>query len=303
MSTPAEEAFWNLVAAARAEDVIRPDETRVLNAYVLKLGLDPQRAKEIQAAAEAEDPPRIRVPKEPQARLDTLRAVLEVAAADGTIGPKELAVVRALAERCAIPPGKLGPLLAVALRRSTSKLDKAFAALKSPGDAGPELIEFKGPVEESPRARELLRRMPFAARLAPPVRSCASCRLPFGNRDPYAQYCRPCVVNAGMRNWTGCETLAGSLFLLFLFPAAYLVQKTTGLWSWGYYAGREMEALDTSSYRYPYRRRPSWQLLMLIPAAGVTVLAAWLPAWGISELVTALLRKSESPEPGRSGPR
>src|SRR5687768_1585794 len=200
MSTAAEEAFWNLVAAARAEDIIRPDETRVLNAYVLKLGLDPKRAKEIQAAAEAEDPPRIRVPKDPGARLDTLRVVLEVAAADGTIGPKELAVVRALAGRCEIPPAKLGPLIAVALRKSTARLDKAFAALKSPGEQGPELVEFSGPVEEDPRARELLRKMPFAARLAPRVRPCEMCRLPFGNRDAYAQYCPPCVLNVGVRN-------------------------------------------------------------------------------------------------------
>lgn len=284
MNGAAEEAYWNLVAAARAEDIIRPDETRVLNAYVLKLGLDPRRAKEIQAAAEAEDPPRIRVPKDPRARLDTLRAVLEVAAADGTIGPKELAVVRALAERCGIPPGKLGPLLAVALRRSTSKLDKAFAALKSPAEEGPELVEFSGPAEEPARARELLRSMPFAARLAPPARNCAMCRLPFGDRDPYAQYCRPCVVNVGVRNVTGgrVETLAGLLFALFLIPAAYLVEKQTGLWSWGWEAGRAWNG------GYSYRKRRAAGLM--IPAAGLTMIVAWLPAWGISTLVRRLWR-------------
>jgi hypothetical protein len=47
----AEEAFGNLVAAARAEGGIAPEEQRILNAYVLRLGLEAGRARDIQAAA------------------------------------------------------------------------------------------------------------------------------------------------------------------------------------------------------------------------------------------------------------
>jgi hypothetical protein len=290
MTTIAEEAFWNLVAAARAESGIAAEERRVLNACVLKLGLEPSRAREIQAAAEAENPPRIRVPKDAQGRLDTLRAVLEVAAADGTIAPKELNVVRALAGRCGIPTETLDRLLAVALRRSPHKLDQAFAALKPAADPGPELMEVgPPPTGGTPASRELLRSMPFGARLAPRIRICELCRRPFGDRDPYAQYCRPCVLNVGVRNLTAgkIETLAGLLFLLFLGPAAFLVQKITGLWSWGYDAMRAGDA----HLNYAYSRRRGSSLYLLAPAAGVTALLAWLAAWGISTLITAPLRK------------
>lgn len=290
MNTPAEEAYWNLVAAARAEDGIAADEQRVLNAHVLKLGLDSARAREIQAAATAENPPRIRVPKDGKGRLDTLRAILEVAAADGSIAPKELGVIRALAERCSIPTSSLDRLLALALRKSPDKLDKAFASLQSGGD-GPELIEFTGPVRNAPASP--LRSMPFAARLAPATRTCEDCRLAFAHRDAYARYCRVCVVNHGVKNITGgrVETLAGLLFLLFLIPAGFLVQKLTGLYSWGYYAGREMDAYDYDrSYSYR-RRRSSWSLYLLVPALGLTVIVAWFPAWMIALAVERMLRK------------
>lgn len=283
MNGPAEEAYWNLVAAARAEDGIAPDERKVLNAYVLKLGLDGARAREIQAAAEAENPPRIRIPKDGKGRLDTLRAVLEVAAADGSVAPKELAVIKALGERCAIRPDTLNRLLAVAMRKSADQLDKAFAALKSAGDAGPELVEFAGAIRGGPNSP--LRSIPFAARLAPAEATCADCGFRFGDRNAYARYCRVCRVNHGVRNLTGgrIETLFGLCFLLLLVPAGFLVEGATGLWSWGWHAG------DTASYR---RKRG---LVLMLPAFGATALLAALAAWGISALIARLLRDKVAP--------
>lgn len=278
MNTPAEEAYWNLVAAARAEDGIAPDERRVLNAYVLKLGLDSARAREIQAAAEAETPPRIRIPKDGKERLDTLRAILEVAAADGSVAPKELAVIKALGERCAIRPDTLNRLLAVALRKSADALDRAFAALKSAGDAGPELVDVPRPLQGGPNSP--LRSIPFAARLAPAERICADCGFRFGDRSAYARYCRVCQVNHGVRNLTGgrIETVFGLLFVLLLVPAGFLVEGVTGLWTFGWNANQSGA----------FRRRGG--LVPMLPAFGLTALLAALVAWGLSALIARLMR-------------
>ncbi len=286
--SPAEEAYRNLVAAARAEQGIAPEEQKVLHAYVLRLGLDPARARELQVLAEAENPPRLRIPKDTKGRLDTLRAVLEVVAADGSIAPKELAVAKALAERLSIRGWAFDGLVTAALRK---RLDRAFAALKVEGVEGAETTEFAGPVTAPTKAREVLRAMPFVARLAPSLRNCAGCRLAFGNRDAYAEYCRSCRLERGIKDLTAgrCESLMGLLFLLLLLPAAFLVQATTGLWSWGFESMRWHRDFHAGvSYRY---RRRSTGVFYLFPAAGLTAITAWLVAWGVSSLVLALLRR------------
>lgn len=270
MSTPAEEAFRNLVAAARAEGGISSEERKVLNAQVLKLGLDPARAREIQAAAEAERPPRLRVPRGTRERLDTLRAVLEVVAADGRVAPKELGLLRALAERLSIRGWDFDGLLRAALRRSSPALDRAFAALKVEGLEEPERMDVPAPRPERPRSAEALRALPFAARLAPLQRSCAGCLLPFTDRNPYERRCRICALDDKVKAWTAgrIETLTGLLFALLLLPVGWAVEASTGLWSWGW------QAAWPSS-----RRRPS--LVLLLPALGLSAAVAYLAAGAI----------------------
>lgn len=269
MNTPAEEAFWNLVAAARAEDGIAPDERRVLNAQTLKLGLDAPRAREIQAAAEAETPPKLRVPKDGKARLDTLRRVLEVVAADGTIAPKELRLVQALGERCAIPPDVLRRLMAVALRKSAPKLDQAFAALSAAGDVGPELVELPA--------------------LKPSGIPCAGCGRPFLSKDRYACYCRSCVESRNARNPRSGPWLLAA-FLLFALIAGVAVERKTRLWSLGIRAKHEWDQYHWDTYRR-YRERVPGDF-MLLPAIGLTVVPAWLATWGFSAALPALLRSA-----------
>lgn len=271
MNDPAEEAFWNLVSAARAEDGISPDERRVLNAYTLKLGLDPARAREIQAAAEAETPPKLRVPKDGKSRLDTLRRVLEVVAADGTIAPKELRLIQALAERCAISSDTLTRLLAVALRKSAPKLDQAFATLSAAGDVGPELMELPKPKPAGP-----------------PGVPCASCGLPFVSRDRYACYCRSCVATRNVRNprpafWMGVS------FVVFLFVAGFIVEKRTRLWSLGLEARREVRELDRR--HSPWRRLRDLGEYMFIPALLLTIVPAWLGSWAVHGIVARAAKR------------
>lgn len=271
MSTPAEEAFWNLVSAARAEDGISPEERKVLNAQVLKLGLDPARAREIQAAAEAEHPPRLRVPRGTRERLDTLRAVLEVVAADGRIAPKELGLLRALAERLSIRGWDFDGLLKAALRRSSPALERAFAALKVEGVEASERTDVPVPRPERRRSGDAWRALPFAARLAPLQRTCAGCYLPFTDRNPYERRCRVCALDEKVKAWTAgrIETLTGLLFALLLLPLGWAVEASTGLWSWGW------EAAWTPSSR----RKPG--LVQLLPALGLSAAVAYLAAGAI----------------------
>lgn len=271
MNTPAEEAFWNLVAAARAEDGISTAEQRVLNVYVLKLGLEAGRAREIQAAAEAESPPKIRIPKDGRTRLDTLRRVLEVAAADGTIAPKELRLLQALGERCGIPPDSLRRLLAVALRKSAPKLDQAFAALGAAGDVGPELIELPAPT-------------PFGD-------PCASCGLPFVSKDRYACYCRACVEKRGVRNPRPGRWMLAS-FCVFALLAGLVVEQKTGLWSLGVRAKHEWEVHRRESHRHD-KDRFSGDFLLL-PALGLTLIPAWLGSWGVYGLALLAARRKRN---------
>lgn len=279
----AEEAYGNLVAAARAEQGISPSEQKILNAYVLRLGLDPARARELQVLAEAENPPRLRIPKDTKGRLDTLRAVLEVVAADGSIAPKELAVAKALAERLSIRGRAFDDLVKAALRK---RLDRAFADLKVEGIEGPELEELRA---VPPPPRQALRTMPFVARLAPATRFCSGCRESFADRDAYAATCRCCRLERGIKDFTGgwCETVVGLLFVLFLIPVGILVEHWTGLWSWGFASMRWDEGYRTTGWRR--RRGPS--VWYLFPAAGLTLIPAWLAACVVSSLLRSLLRR------------
>lgn len=285
----AEEAYRNLAAAARADGDISPAEGRILNAYEVRLGLDAARARELRAAAEAETPPRIHVPPGGKERLDTLRAVLELSAADGSISPRELAVARALADRLSFGAKDLERLTAAALRRSKNALDKAFAGLRVSDLAGADVVDFAAEGARD-RSREVLRSLPFAARLAPAVRYCGYCRQSFAARDPYDTYCRTCrldltdPVAAGRRG----EWLTGVLWLVLLVPSAYAVEHATGLWSWGY------EALVANAPERAFNRRgklKTGHAVYIMPAAAVSVALAWGVAWGIGALYMLLVNR------------
>ncbi len=286
----AEIAYWNLVSAARAEQGIAAEEQRVLNAHVLKLGLDPDAARRIQKEAEAENPPRMRIPKDGPGRLATLRAVLEVVAADGSLAPKELAVVRALGDRVSLDESALDRLVKAALRREKGALDRAFAALGDRGAGeGVELVILPAPRPEPRRAGELFRSMPFAARLAPRYRSCRACGLAFANEDRYAQYCRDCRIHEKISELTGgrIETLTGALFVVLVIPAAFIVHATTDLWSWGW-------SQMGSRPGYGYRRSHRGDWIYLVPAVLASAIPAWLAAWAITRLVVSLGRRRSS---------
>lgn len=294
MDQPAAEiAFWNLVATARLDQGVGAEEQRVLNAQVVKLGLDPDRARQIQKEAEAERPPRIRIPKDGPGLLSTLRAVLEVIAADGSIAPRELAVVRALAERLPLNAATVDHLVKAALTGSAKKLDLAFAALSPPaGEAGIDFAEVPRPRRDPPRPLEALRSLPFAARLASRFRTCPACGLTFANQDSYAGYCRDCRIHEKICELSGgrIETLAGALFVLFLLPVGYMVENFCGLWSWGW----EMLTAPRPLHAYS-SRRGGW--IYLVPFAALTALVAWLAACLVAYVITSAFRAA------KSGPR
>jgi hypothetical protein len=284
----AEKAYWNLVVAAKADEGISPEEQKVLNAHVVRLGLDADRARGIQSAAVSQSPAHLKAPSDPLKGLETMRALLEVAAADGSVSPGELKVARTLAEHLRITKSGLESLVAAALDRSARKRDRAFGRAKPSPGPGDEVVYLPPLPDPHPRGG-FVRFVPFVARLAPASRTCGRCGLRFADRNPYAVTCRVCTDGFSIPpapTPVAQETLFSILFALFLVPAGLLAEQWTGLWSWGNQMGQR------SAYTSWRRRRGD--VIYILPAVGVTIALAWLPAWGLTWLFLRAFRKRPS---------
>lgn len=289
----AERAYWNLVVAANADGGIAPEEQKVLNAHAVRLGLEAGRAREIQALALATSPAHLKAPADPLKGLEAMRALLEVAAADGSVSPAELKVARTLAEHLRITRSGLETLVKAALGTSERKRDRAFGKVQASAGTGEEVV-FLPPLPDPHPRGGLVRTMPFVARLAPMRRDCVRCGKEFAARNPYLLECRICRGKWSLPpepTAIAQESLFAALCILFLVPSGLLVENLSGLWSWGIEMAR-----SSSGRSWGWGRRRD-RTGYLIPAIGVTLGLAWLAAWGLTWLLLRAFRRRPASGP------
>jgi hypothetical protein len=284
----AEKAYWNLVVAANADAGISPEEQKVLNAHAVRLGLDAARAREIQAAALATSPAHLKAPADPLKGLEAMRALLEVAAADGSVSPAELKVARTLAEHLRITRTGLESLVQAALGKSERKRDRAFGKVEATAGSGEEVVYLPPIADPHPRGG-LVRSMPFVARLASMTRDCIHCGLEFAARNPYLLVCRVCRRKHELPpepTPIAQESLFAGICIILLVPSGLLLEQTLGLWSWGF------KMAGSSESRSWGRRRGV--PVHLYPAIGLTLGLAAGVAWGLTWLLLRAFRRKPS---------
>ncbi|MBI5367684.1 MAG: hypothetical protein HZA54_11655 [Planctomycetes bacterium] len=147
MASPgALDIYWNLVTAAHAEDGISPAEERALRAQAERLGLARAEADEIHREVTTAPRLQLKIPQDAGRRWQALCALLDVAAADGTLAPKEVALAQGLARAAGIPPTRLPALLQAALQASPGTRRRAYEKVR-PGAAAPARVAPSPPQE------------------------------------------------------------------------------------------------------------------------------------------------------------
>ncbi len=264
----AESIFWNLAVAAAAEGEVVIAEAERLARHAERLGLSTERAAEIRAEAVAKKPVSLRMPKDEMARLDCLRSVLDIAAADGSISPREFAIARALATKAGVAEGKLQSMARSALRGV-----KRGTALET--EAGMvEEIEL-APVSTPPRRSEFVRSLPFSAST---TRLCTSCGREFANSRPEARTCPMCEPTPESIADERVDRLLGFAMWPCLAVAAVVLELMFGTWNWAWRTSSAWGSSAWSDTGGNYRRRRH---------QGTFALLAYVLPFGAAALATA----------------
>ncbi len=282
MST-AESIFWNLSVAAAAEGDVVIAEAERLARHAERLGLSTERAAEIRAEAVAKKPVSLRMPKDEMARLDCLRSVLEVAAADGSISPREFAIARAIATKAGVSEGKLQSMARSALRGV-----KRGTALETEAEMVEE-IEL-APAPPPPRRNEFVRSLPF---VASGTRLCTSCGREFANRRAESRTCAVCEPTPESIADEKVDRFLGFAMWPCLVVAAIVLEVAFGTWGWAWTTASSWGSKAWSDTSGSYRRRRhqgTFALIAVVLPFGAAALATAAAGFALYIVVYAATR-------------